>query len=120
MIKGFKSIEGPLTIGIRPLTILAGANSAGKSSAIQPLLLLKQTLEAAYDPGPLLLSGPNVNFTSVQQFLCKASTNKATSEFMFGVSMSPQSSCNITFQKGSDSPIELKHVEIQMGQRVLK
>lgn len=34
---------------------------------MQPLLLLKQTLEAAYDPGPLLLDGANVRFTRARQ-----------------------------------------------------
>jgi hypothetical protein len=34
---------------------------------MQPLLLLKQTLEAQYDPGPLLLGGQNVNLTSAEQ-----------------------------------------------------
>lgn len=28
---------------------------------MQPLLLLKQTLDATYDPGPLLLDGPHVS-----------------------------------------------------------
>ena len=50
-VKGFKSIAEECAIDIRPLTILAGANSSGKSSIMQPLLLLKQTLEAPYDPG---------------------------------------------------------------------
>lgn len=67
LIKGFKSIRDETVLEIRPLTVLAGANSSGKSSAIQPLLLLKQTLEASYDPGPLLLSGPNVKFTDLEQ-----------------------------------------------------
>jgi predicted ATPase len=66
---GYKSIARRQSIEIRPLTILAGANSSGKSSIMQPLLLLKQTLEASYDPGPLLLDGPNVRFTSGDQFL---------------------------------------------------
>lgn len=34
---------------------------------MQPLLLLEQTLEAPYDPGPLKIDGPNVRFTSFQQ-----------------------------------------------------
>jgi AAA domain, putative AbiEii toxin, Type IV TA system len=67
-VAGFKSILDEQTIKVRPLTLLAGANSSGKSSMMQPLLLLKQTLEAPYDPGPLLLSGPNAKFTSVSQF----------------------------------------------------
>ena len=36
---------------------------------MQPLLMMKQTLEATYDPGPLKLGGPNVYFTSAEQFL---------------------------------------------------
>ncbi|HEV7518543.1 MAG TPA: AAA family ATPase [Thermoanaerobaculia bacterium] len=70
-VKGFKSFAEEQRIEIRPLTILAGANSSGKSSALQPLLLLKQTLEATYDPGPLLLDGPHVQFTSAEQLLTK-------------------------------------------------
>ena len=54
-VAGFKSIAEEQSVEIRPLTILAGANSSGKSSIMQPLLLLKQTLEAPYDPGALLL-----------------------------------------------------------------
>ena len=68
-VRGFKSIHDETTIQIRPLTVLAGANSSGKSSMIQPLLLLKQTLESPYDPGPLLLNGPNVKFTEVKQLV---------------------------------------------------
>ncbi len=63
-VRGFKSLANACRFEIRPLTILAGANSSGKSSAIQPLLLMKQTLDATYDPGPLRLDGPNVRFTS--------------------------------------------------------
>jgi predicted ATPase len=66
---GYKSIARRQSIDVRPLTILAGANSSGKSSIVQPLLVLKQTLEASYDPGTLLLDGPNVRFTSGDQFL---------------------------------------------------
>src|SRR5882724_9979062 len=68
-LRGFKSFQDETRIEIRPLTLLAGANSSGKSSAIQPLLLLKQTLEAEYDPGPLLLDGPNIKFTAMEQTL---------------------------------------------------
>lgn len=72
-VEGFKSLGDRSKIEVRPLTILAGANSSGKSSIMQPLLMMKQTLEAPYDPGALLLDGPNVKFTSVDQFLSKRS-----------------------------------------------
>lgn len=68
-VQGFKSLYDEQCIKVRPLTILAGANNSGKSSIMQPLLMLKQTLDATYDPGPLKLDGPNVYFTSTGQFL---------------------------------------------------
>lgn len=82
---GFKSLAQECSIEIRPLTILAGANGSGKSSIMQPLLLLKQTLEASYDPGSLLLDGPNVAFTSSEQFLSRLHQAPSTKNFTIGV-----------------------------------
>jgi len=73
-VAGFKSIRDPARIDIRPLTLLAGTNSSGKSSVFQPLLLLKQSMEVSYDPDPLLLDGPHVAFTSLNQFLSRGRT----------------------------------------------
>jgi hypothetical protein len=56
-LRGFKSHRDKLELEIRPLTILAGENSGGKSSVVQPLLLMKQTLEAQHDPDVLQLNG---------------------------------------------------------------
>ena len=54
-VENFKAFENTGAIDIKPLTFLTGINSAGKSSIIQALLLLKQTLEstptAALAPG---------------------------------------------------------------------
>jgi predicted ATPase len=44
-INNFKSIGSLANYEMKPLTILSGTNSSGKSSFIQLLLLLKQTLE---------------------------------------------------------------------------
>ena len=70
-VGGYKSISREQSIDVRPLTLLAGANSSGKSSIMQPLLLMKQTLESSYEPNALLLNGPNVQFTSLEQVLPK-------------------------------------------------
>ncbi len=80
-VGGFESIDHEQTIELRPLTILAGANNSGKSSMIQPLLSLKQTLEAPYDPGPLMLNGPNVRFTLVEQFLNRSRVGRKEERF---------------------------------------
>jgi hypothetical protein len=74
-VEGFKSIAKRQEIEIAPLTILAGANSSGKSSIMHPLLMLKQTLEATYDPGPLKIDGPNVKFTRSEEFLSQTEGN---------------------------------------------
>jgi predicted ATPase len=70
-VAGFKSISREQRLSFAPLTILAGANSSGKSSMVQPLLLMKQTLESPYDPGVFLLDGPNVRFTHSDQMVSK-------------------------------------------------
>ena len=84
-VTGFKSLAKECAIDIRPLTILAGANSSGKSSIMQPLLMLKQTLEAPYDPGPLLIDGPNVQFTLVEQFLSKLVDKESANRFQIRI-----------------------------------
>lgn len=70
-IAGFKAIHDEIEIRVAPLTIISGTNSGGKSSFMQPLLLMKQTLDAGFDPGPLLLHGANAKFTERAQTLSK-------------------------------------------------
>lgn len=84
-VGGFKSINQEQSIEIKPLTILAGANSSGKSSMMQPLLLLKQTLGSDYDPGALLLNGPNVKFTQAAQLLSRSQVAKPGTFFHIGI-----------------------------------
>lgn len=76
-VGGYKSIATKQTALIRPLTIFAGANSSGKSSLMQPVLLLKQTLNVGYAPAPLLLNGPNVKLSSFHDIRPKHSTKGA-------------------------------------------
>lgn len=80
-VSGFKSLEGPYSCRLRPLTLLAGANSSGKSSVMQPLLLLKQTLDAAFDPGALLLFGPHVQFARPDELLTQNGRQNSAGSF---------------------------------------
>lgn len=57
-IGNFKSFSGITTLPLAPITILAGANSSGKSSIIQSILLIKQTLQYAPVSRPIGLNGP--------------------------------------------------------------
>ena len=58
-VENFKSIERVTDVDIADLTVLAGVNSSGKSSLIQALLLLKQTLTTSTSE-KLNLDGPYV------------------------------------------------------------
>lgn len=57
-IGNFKSFSGSTTLTLAPITILAGANSSGKSSIIQSILLIKQTLQYAPVSRSIGLNGP--------------------------------------------------------------
>lgn len=107
-VAGFKSIVEEQSIEVRPLTILAGANSSGKSSIMQPLLLLKQTLEAGYDPGALRLDGPNVRFTSADQFLSHTGRGKHTDVFSVGIEAGDKGSLTTYFRKYAGKPTEVQ------------
>src|SRR5437016_6322596 len=107
-VAGYKSISQPTEIEVRPLTLLAGANSSGKSSIMQPLLLLKQTLEASYDPGALRLDGPNVRFTSAEQFLSHVGRGKHTDVFSVGIDTGSEGSLTTHFKKQPGKPIEVQ------------
>ena len=48
---------------------------------MQPLLLLKQTLEAPFDPGPLLLNGEHVRFSSTADFLSRTRSSESPRGF---------------------------------------
>jgi predicted ATPase len=88
-IKGYKSLADETMLEIRPLTIIAGANSSGKSSAMQPLLLLKQTLASPSNSEALDISGPNVQFTNYEQmFRRRLGKSKSARKISVGLSFS--------------------------------
>lgn len=118
-VGGFKSLADEQTIEIRPLTLLAGANSSGKSSIMQPLLLLKQTLEAPYDPGPLLLHGANVKFTDARQMFARTSQRASTSEFSVGIAVDADNAIRLDYSKTNLHDVKLIGMtSINAGKRI--
>ena len=110
-IKGFKSICSEQKIEFRPLTVLAGANSSGKSSIMQTLLLLKQTIEAPSDPGALLLDGNNVRFTSAEQLLSKIQGQDCHSDFSVEIELESSSRLKIVFKKETGKGFDISSME---------
>lgn len=91
---------------------------------MRPLLLLKQTLEAPFDPGTLLLSGENVRFTSADQLLYRCPGEAGAAEFIidmesdtghwvslaYGASAGEGIVVNeVRFREGSDAAIKCIH-----------
>jgi len=117
-VKGFKSIADECSIEIRPLTILAGANSSGKSSIMQPFLMMKQTLEAPYDPGPLLIDGPNVRFTSAEQFLSRMD-GEVMGKFSMGLEVKSSLLFNETFINKPQTGMEIEVISYKNEEGII-
>lgn len=71
-ISNFKSFVDDSVLGLKPLTIVCGANSSGKSTLIQSMLLVKQTVEHAPSTRAIALNGPLVRLGGFQDILNSA------------------------------------------------
>jgi len=79
-ITNFKAFSGPEVVPIRPITLIYGVNSSGKSCILQSLLLLKQTLEESVSPGTALLpTGNLVDLGSYHDFVNAHDLDKSVS-----------------------------------------
>ena len=63
-LRHFKCFES-LKLPLRPLTLLSGANAAGKSSVLQALVLLHQTMREHEWSSRLMLNGTAVELGTV-------------------------------------------------------
>lgn len=64
-LKNYKSFKNLDSLELKKLTIVAGKNSCGKSSILQSLLLLKQTIESKQNVA-LNLQGEYLTYSSLQ------------------------------------------------------
>jgi predicted ATPase len=71
--KGFQSLN---QLDIKPVTVLCGTNSSGKSSILQSILLLKQTLESQMPNQLLLLNGRLVHLGPFEEVIFDRETDR--------------------------------------------
>lgn len=67
--KNYKSFKDTGWIDIKPITIILGSNGSGKSTIIQPPLLLGQTLESADESIALMPTGEYVRAGSYEDLI---------------------------------------------------
>lgn len=78
ILEGFKAFGKRQHIPLAPITLIFGANSAGKSSIIQSLLLLRQSMDNVDAPEqPLLFKGEFVDLGSFRDSVFNHDTSRS-------------------------------------------
>lgn len=107
-VEGYKSIASKQTLKFDGLTVLAGANSSGKSSFMQPFLILKQTVENHYDSGSLELYGENARLTDSSQIISKVPQYVKKS---FSVEMETEkNTCSVSYKYKAGYGLQVESV----------
>jgi hypothetical protein len=84
-IENFKAFGKMQRIPLKPITLLYGPNSSGKSSLLQALLMFKQTLDESHNKDIVLLpKGSLVDLGGYTEFINGHNKNK---NFTFGITM---------------------------------
>lgn len=82
-LENFKSFGTQQKIPLRNISLFLGANSSGKSSAIQALMILKQTIECSSPETELLLSGKYANIGDY----CDVRNKHGTGDVVIGIDL---------------------------------
>lgn len=75
-LKNFKAFKHLDNLKLKPITILCGTNSSGKSSILQSILLLKQNFESQNTDKVILLNGKLVELGSITDLIHNKKNDK--------------------------------------------
>ena len=118
-VKGFKCFRDEVSLDIGNLTLLCGRNSSGKSSFLQPALLMKQTYWSPVDAGPLDLDGQNARFDRAAELFWRGKVKSDRSEqFEVGFTVGDLERRHI-FRLDSRQHIQLEHVTLSKNGQTL-
>lgn len=88
-LKNFKAFADTGPMDVKPVTLLLGPNSSGKSTIIQSLLLLKQTAESRDLSNPLVTHGAYLKLGEYRDYIHGQDRNKGLSlQFTFDATIS--------------------------------
>lgn len=86
-LKNFKPFKMLTEVDFAPITRIYGQNSAGKSSILQALNLMKQTLESHRDPNTVLLPMARDGFSDLGSFRELLSDHDLREDLAIGVTV---------------------------------
>ncbi len=109
-IENFKSIRSLHNFEIKPLTVISGTNSSGKSSFIQLLLILKQTVEKSSTEDVFTLDGQYYSVTNFIDLVNKRSEEKRIS-IGFSFDKEEFNSENLFLQLSNNAVITIDFIE---------
>lgn len=89
-VTGYKAFGESQDLNVTKLTVLSGCNSGGKSSFMQVLLMMKQTIESSYSDGALLINGEHVKHNSVSSMLSVLEDGKKSDGIEFSLKTSKE------------------------------
>jgi energy-coupling factor transporter ATP-binding protein EcfA2 len=128
-LTNFKAWADTSDIALKPVTMLLGTNSSGKSTLIQSLLLLKQTVQSPDRTVHLNLGGDEVNdlfnFGGFEDVLHKsgAADRKFSIAFDFvrGAGHDLASGCfDCVYGQTAAGSVAIQHLTLQAGKRQFK
>lgn len=74
-----KAVSNPVTLTFKPITVFAGLNSSGKSTVLQSVLMISQTLSNQNPDKPCIINGNIVQLGTFTTILNDQSTGKPIS-----------------------------------------
>lgn len=128
-IKNFKSLRDTGTLEIKPMTILIGPNSSGKSSVIQFLLMIKQTAESRDYLNPLIFNEACIKLESYRNIIWRNNI-KLPLEFEFSLSkresrgfppISPRAKYHVVFyrKRGNAAGVDSFKITDKKSEKVI-
>lgn len=107
-------------VALKPITLVLGRNSAGKTSILQPLRLLKQTIEATDAGTHLLLDGTKVDGVDLGAFSDVVHNHEVREAVGVGFDVLEKNlSVDIIFREVNERPlIDSEKIEVTRTPRV--
>lgn len=112
VLDNFKSIESREELEFRPLTIFTGANSSGKSTILQSVLLVSQTLQSGIVSRSIVMNGGIKKFGSYSDIVNQRQYKK---DMTFGFEITDNVNMDRRFSSPWSSDVKRLSCEFVVG-----